>query len=57
MDREDRVKEIIFELMKEEMGDDMPDPDHCPLQFQYKAKMIQYYRTEKINEILSTSGY
>lgn len=57
MDREDRVREIIFEMMKEEMGDAMPDPDHCPLQFRYKAKMIQYYESEKINEILSTSGY
>lgn len=57
MDREDRVREILFEMMKEEMGDDMPDPDHCPLQFRYKAKMIQYYESEKINEILSTSGY
>lgn len=57
MDREDKVKEIVFWMMKEEMGDDMPDPDHCPLQFRYKAKMIQYYRTEIINEILRTSGY
>ena len=57
MDREDKVKEIVFWMMKEEMGDDMPDPDHCPLQFRYKAKMIQYYQAQKIEEILRTSGY
>lgn len=35
----------IYEKMKEEYGDRLPDPEHSPIQFAYFVKLYKYYHT------------
>ena len=52
MDRETMKASIVIDMMVEQYGDALPNYDHCPKEFEYKAKMISYYKAQEIEEKL-----
>lgn len=36
----------IYEKLKQKHGDNLPDPDHEPIQFAHCVKMMKHYEPE-----------
>lgn len=42
----DELALAIYEKLKQKHGDNLPDPDHEPIQFAHCVKMLRHYEPE-----------
>jgi hypothetical protein len=47
----DELALAIYEKLKQKHGDNLPDPDHEPIQFTHCVKMLRHYEPEVFRKV------